>query len=646
MNTIAALFKKNSIIIGIYVISILIYTFILMFINPLFIGVHWQQDYLVIPFLLTFFYYATRKTGEDLKIYLTFLITLSLYGIILSEIWGLGTSTASILAGKLPYSDASNYLDGAIRLLEGEKLSLWTSRRPLATAWLYINLYLTGGNLKGGSAMMALFCSIGITCAITPIRKHLGTASAWITHLILFFYYRTYLGTTLSEQAGFFLGCLAFTLLWKGAALDNKDSSNTFLIGLLVLSMGLLARAGTFFVLPILVLYYALKNTKDKKNCLKRFIIASCVILIAFAGNRLLLQLIGFPSAAFGNFSHTLYGLVHGGSWTQATFDHPELRALPEIEANQRIYLLAFKQIREHPTSLLEGFFRAYKSFFYSPQGAYSFTTFSFQYSPISYLLSAVKSRNPNEYLHLFNSLPKQLTYSYLSLDFWFLGCSLLGLLGCIRWAYLADRYRWYVLSSMLGILLSVPFLPPWDAPGMRVYATAIPFFALFPAYALANKKYNLSNNEKNVSFGFCEISALALCFFLIFFPIITKKINQLSSPLANTAQHTNRIEKVKILSGSIVEDYALESFLAQKEILAYWLQDENILKFGKIENNMALGIAYFEKGKTIGYVYWNRKQNMNPGQWVTISQDIKADRSFLREIGIALDHNSVKLDH
>jgi hypothetical protein len=41
------------------------------------------------------------------------------------------------------------------------------------------------------------------------------------------------------------------------------------------------------------------------------------------------------------------------------------------------------------------------------------------------------------------------------------------------------------MIAAAIGILLSVPFVPPWD-PGIRAYAATIPVFSLFPALGLA----------------------------------------------------------------------------------------------------------------------------------------------------------------
>ena len=40
------------------------------------------------------------------------------------------------------------------------------------------------------------------------------------------------------------------------------------------------------------------------------------------------------------------------------------------------------------------------------------------------------------------------------------------------------------MIAALIGILLSIPFVPPWDG-GIRIHAATIPVFSLFPALGL-----------------------------------------------------------------------------------------------------------------------------------------------------------------
>jgi hypothetical protein len=61
-----------------------------------------------------------------------------------------------------------------------------------------------------------------------------------------------------------------------------------------------------------------------------------------------------------------------------------------------------------------------------------------------------------------------------------------LSIFGLVRLVKIKEPLNGLMVCFVVGIFLSVPFLPPWDADGMRVYATTIPFIALLPSLGLA----------------------------------------------------------------------------------------------------------------------------------------------------------------
>lgn len=611
------------------IVGIVLYILLLLHGEPLIPGFSWRYDYVITPLLLGLLYKGTASFSKANQWALNFFFTLFLYALILSEIWGLGSSTGSILAGKLPYSDAFGYFEGSIRLLNGESLSVWTSRRPLATSWIALNLFFFGGHLQGALASMALFCSIEISLFTQRMRDSFGSRSAWIVHLLLFLFYRNFIGTTLSEQIGFFLGCLAFSLLWKSIDETEQVNNSAFLIGLFTLSLGLLARAGTFFILPTLTLWYATQGRENKSQKIKKFLLSCCIVLLAFGSNRLILQTVGVSQAAFGNFSHTLYGLVHGGDWTQATSDHPEILSMTEVEKNKYIYNLAIERIREQPPSLVKGAFRAYRSFFLSSRGAYSFVTASL--SSFNILREVFALRQTGNIIAIMEYLkknPKQLYY-VLSAISWFIVSSLLAFYGCIRMIRIKTPQGEMILWTTLGILLSIPFLPPWDAQNMRAYAVSIPFFVLFPAYALLSGKIKTKENTAKENFD--AFFALIICLLLITFPLGMKitadnRIKRIPTPL-NAEKET-----VKIIRGSVIASKAQTLFKADLPSLVVWLENKNIESFTQLTENTHLAIAYFPREGTIRYVYWVKDSMLATEGWIEVQKDPTEDL-FLRKL-------------
>jgi len=128
---------------------------------------------------------------------------------------------------------------------------------------------------------------------------------------ILFLFYRRFIGTTLTENLGLSLGAVGLAVLWRGS---RERQHARVLIGIFLLSLALNARAGAFFVLPLLVLW-GMWLFRGRSRLSLRFLVEGIgVVLLAFAINLLLLKVLAPEgSTAFSNFSYTFYGLVVGG---------------------------------------------------------------------------------------------------------------------------------------------------------------------------------------------------------------------------------------------------------------------------------------------------------------------------------------------
>ncbi|MDR1885042.1 MAG: hypothetical protein LBQ56_02120 [Synergistaceae bacterium] len=499
-------------------------------------------------------------------------------------------------------------------------MTVWTSRRPIATVWISLNMFLTGENLRYAMAAMTIFNSIAIVVSVRCVQRHLGGAPAWLANVLLFFYYRTFLGLALSEQVGFFFGCMAFPLLWNAAS-GGRQPRVSFFAGLLMLTIGLVARAGTFFVLPLLMLWYSFRLGL-RRSSVKILLASVCVVLLVFGYNRALLKTFGNPEAAFGNFAPTLYGLLHGGTWTQPYEDYPELLELPEIESNSRIYAMSVARLREAPMSLVKGALRAYASFFISPLGAYSFVVSPLALSLEFHDFAVAQKSGASEVVREFlGSDPVQIYYAS-SAFLWFLLSSFLALAGVIRLIMTRSSHKWFLISAGIGILLSVPFLPPWDAPLMRVYAASMPFFAILPCMALRPSGGGDSGEETGRGYGL-EFFSVAVCAVMIAFPLFMR-LNQdrirenIPSPAGQGS------EVVKIIPGSVAspgDGRVLEKFFDDVDFIAEALKNERIKEFKDAEGSFALGVAYFPGTGSTRYAYWDAGADMPLGEWVLVEK-------------------------
>jgi hypothetical protein len=183
--------------------------------------------------------------------------------------------------------------------------------------------------------------------------------------------------------------------------------------------------------------------------------ISAAVVLAGFVVNVILVRLLASPTGVpFANFSYTLYGLASGGhSWHYVFELHPELLQLPADEQSSIIYQMAFDLIRKDPGLLVKGALYNWSMLFSDTwYSAYSF----------------VGGEN-----RVWRNIAQWSIF-------------ILCVLGLIRWLRkLDDPLSSLVGISALGILASVPFLPPTDAYRMRPYAVSMIVFGLLPGLGL-----------------------------------------------------------------------------------------------------------------------------------------------------------------
>lgn len=358
----------------------------------------------------------------------------------LLALWQSGLSDGFTLAGLFPYSDAAGYFNDAQRILAGEPITSFSSRRPLYAAFLAGLLKTTGNNLRLALWLQTLVvsCSLGwVTWGM--LRRTGRVANAVVFGMTMWLFFRRFIGTTTTENLGLLLGALGFLAIWEAL---HERSIRLFTLGLFLTGLALNARAGAFFVLPTLLLWGSLYFAKEGQRFSRWALgMGALALLLSFGFNYGALVLSGGrPGLAFSNFSYTLYGLVHGGNWQLALAQHPELSLLEPGRQAASVFHLAWRQIEAHPFSLIEGAFRAWVTFL--PRA------FLFVESPHPWVPSALASR----------------LFALLALRALF-----------IVWQSRSTAAFRLMLAYLTGILLSVPFAPPWDSDYMRIFAATIP---------------------------------------------------------------------------------------------------------------------------------------------------------------------------
>ncbi|MFI5339630.1 MAG: hypothetical protein ACHQ7N_07320 [Candidatus Methylomirabilales bacterium] len=450
--------------------------------------------------------------------------------IVLVGMWQAGVSDTQIIGGLFPYSDAHGYYTDALRLLHGERFSVFSSRRPLFPAFLATILSLTDLNLRVALILLTGMVVIAICFAVREVRRSLGLTAATVMLVCLFMFYRRYIGSTLTEHLGLTFGCLAFALIWHGAVVTR---SGPVFFGLFLLSLALNARAGTFLILPAILLWAAWLFRGSKGSVLRTLGGGTAAVLLGFGVNSLVLHAVGIPGAAYSNFSYVLYGLVFGGNWSLALQQHPELATLAPVEQAHRVYTLAWEHIRTNPLSLLTGSIGAWRAFFLGRSGTwFSFILYlSPDWADLREMLLAdgVKALNFRRDLWVLLDVSAR--------ELWII--CLHGLLAAgliVLWRNHRRPLPLLIIAAWTGILLSVPFVPPWDADNMRAYAATIPFVIALPMMGLSYRREGatqwVAGEQRRASPRVTDLWIFSVLLIAL----------QILGPLAGTAGATSRL--------------------------------------------------------------------------------------------------------
>jgi hypothetical protein len=445
---------------------------------------------LVIPLTALILYLAFRipnRIGDLVGM----AATLSLFAMPLAGLWASGQSQSTVLNGLIPLFDAETYYMDALRLMDGSPFSIFSARRPLFGSLLAVLLALTGRNLMASLAILTAMT--GLACYFTAReiqRTHRAEIAVFIL-MVVFLFYRAHSGISMSENLGVMLGMLGFGLLWRGA---STKSLLYIWAGLLATTLALNARAGAFFMLPLLILWAGWLLRENKLIPWKALFVSASAVLLGFALNLALTRLVAVPSGVpFANFSYTLYGLASGGeSWYYVFQTHPELTQIQEPEQSKRIYQMAFELIRANPLQTVQGAFFNWKMLF-------SDTWYNI--------------------------------YAYLGGENWKLAVAsrwgmyalcLIGIFASLR--NRKEAIHSLILVAALGVFVSVPFLPPTDAYRMRPYAASIIVFAALPALGLnfiLNQIKHIRLADKIFDKSVLPASASMLTYFVVLIPIL-----------------------------------------------------------------------------------------------------------------------------
>ncbi|BBB47909.1 hypothetical protein [Pelolinea submarina] len=435
--------------------------------------------------LVTTLFFLIFQLNNKAAVVVGAVLAAAVYALPLAVRLSSGLSNATVLAGFIPYKDGFYYYNGAGMLLSGQMIpteGLQGAFRPLFPALLSSLLLLTGENLLLTLQVMVLGTGLCAYLAAVSVRRSYGPLPAAVFFALVFAFIRPMLGDTLTELPGLAFACLALALLIEAAHTKN---ALTAAIGGVMLVLALSIRAGAFFMLPFLILWWGWLNRTGKRFSLKKMVSFTLILMAAFVLSNMLVPrlLVAAGESTFGNFSWMLYGQAVGG----AGFKY-HVQALGTSDSAV-VLQAALEKMRTYPLGFLIGCYKAFRDFF----GNNSLGMFD--------LLSGEKAVGK-----------------------WIFWGTCLGLLAGGLIKILRQRKQpvnLLLLAGFLGVLFSIPFLPPIDG-GNRFYAGSVPFlFALLAAalpgvqFISAEKRTDILNTNMGAIAGWASAGMVFLTMLL-----------------------------------------------------------------------------------------------------------------------------------
>lgn len=408
---------------------------------------------IVFPALLVLFFLCFRVHGMWGRV-LSLTLTMTVFGLSLAGLWSKGESEYFILSGLIPVDDAGVYLADAKRLLAGYPMSDFSSWRPLFPAMLSGIYAISGMNLQVTQAILVALTGISCYLLAAEIQRTHGAAAAALTLTILFLYYRIVSGALTAESMGISLGALGLAALWSGAS--NKKKTPIFL-GILLVTMALLSRHGTYFILPALVIWAGWLMRRQRRFSWGAFGWAAgavaCGIMIYLAATLVFTRQVKTPYSPYSTFFYDFsvgYPVKRG--WVSQVY--PQVFELPEPYRAHQIYQLGVEEIRNDPARTVNGALKQWLYFF----------GFGW-YAVYGYLVSGTP-------------IITRMLYA---------GMYILCLMTIVNWIQeRSDAHLTLVVFGFLAIVLSVPFVSPFLHNRVRMYAATYPFLAVLPALGAA----------------------------------------------------------------------------------------------------------------------------------------------------------------
>ncbi|WP_394824250.1 hypothetical protein [Pendulispora albinea] len=417
------------------------------------------------------------------------LVTQVLVVSLVAHLWTLGyEGRNAIFGGVLPWSDSYTFYDDAVRFLFGERFD-GSSKRPLFTSVFAVLLRISNGDLRFALLACAMAGGWAISMATLAVWKTHGARSAFVVYLILFFFERRWAGSIQTEHLGLPLGLIGFVLVWRADDAENPQRRQWLVLaGIFSIALGLMARAGAFFVLPAIALW-AVRDAGRKRR-LRMLSWSAAAMLAAFGVHKAVLHFTG-SGVTFSDYPPIAYGLLHDDDYTRIHKDHPELDVLPVDARVRATWKVILHDVAQQPSLVPISLVRSGAAFFTSPFGMFSYVWTNPDDAALedgAAVREAMARDGVLGPLYLWTR-----TFGLYSLlnagAMGAIGAGfVLGAIGSLYIVFVRERSNGelsLLRHVMAGVLLSAPFTPPWITSNQQVQTATLAFVAALPAVAL-----------------------------------------------------------------------------------------------------------------------------------------------------------------
>ena len=447
------------------------------------------HDALLFPCVVWLAMRAIEKIDARSRVPALALIATSMLMLGLLYVWTVGWGGRNhVFGGIFALSDAGEYWWDAERVLHGATMNTGGARRPIFSAVLAGVFRIIGQDIHLAHYLTMLVWALCGAFAVAEVWRTHGHRAASIVFVVFLLFARRYVGFVQSEGLGVPLGALAFGLLWRVHSMPAKDGAHgarwhaTYLGALLLQSVALLARPGPIFVILGVVVWGVRRAEKGARA--KLLVQSLGVIALAF-GFQYVVRATTASSPSFSDLPPILYGLVHGEDSQFVWAHHPSLGELPEGARAAAIWSLLRQELFAEPSLIVLAPLRCLATWLYLPQGFFGVVWLNPDDRALENAAAVKQSMADHGYVGpLVLWVQKLGAYSLANAVAMALG-GIAFVVALLRSAWKAWRARRserapFFVAILLGILVSLPLLPPWITEGAQILASVFFFVVTF----------------------------------------------------------------------------------------------------------------------------------------------------------------------